>query len=283
MLRLGGKLRGDPRMLIVLRAAIFVVLGAQCGQAQAEDLSICYREDAPPFSYVDETNNPAGYSFDLCQSVAESIGSQNPVLVPVTVENRFEVLKSGACDLLCGATTVTIKRREVMDFTLITFVTDTALLFPKSMISSGTAQVDQMVVGYLENTTTKENIKAGRIFGGDELQLEFEPFENHKLGAQALTDGSIDAYVADRDILNSMVADYPALGETHQVSRRGLSYEPYALAMRAGEGALKLKVDRALAKMFRDGRALDYVRKHIPSRGREEILEALFEIQSIPE
>lgn len=108
---MGGELHGDPRLFHILRALSVAALSLQCGLATAEDLAICFREDAPPFSYLDETNKPAGYSFDLCQSVAEAIGAPDPQLVPVTVENRFDRLNEGACDLLCGATTMTIKRR----------------------------------------------------------------------------------------------------------------------------------------------------------------------------
>ncbi|WP_169788533.1 transporter substrate-binding domain-containing protein [Litoreibacter arenae] len=279
MLWLGRKLQGDPGMHNVLGkfAALTTALFAM-SQAHAEELAICFRVDAPPFSYLNETNEPAGYSVDLCRHVARILNYPPPELVPVTVENRFEALKEGQCSLLCGATTVTIKRREDFNFSLISFVTDTALMFPKT-----TSDAETLQIGYLDNTTTKDNIDTGRVTGGETMAFEFKSVESHQVAAKAILGGELAGYVADRDILTTMMANNPAMNDTHRISRVGLSYEPYALAMaRKGDDQFRFDVDRALAELFRNGTALALVKEHIPSRSQDEILETLFDIQSIP-
>lgn len=273
-------------MLDVLKGGVVLCLVALPWLAQADGLAICFREDAPPFSYLDDSGKPNGYTVDLCTDVAARLGVSDPAMVPVTSETRFGTLTSGGCDMLCGATTVTMKRRETMDFSLITFVTDTALLFPTELLKSRPDGTQPLFVGYLENTTTKDNINTGRVLTGDPASFKFEPVDTHQEAGEALLAGKLDAYVADREILNQIFEEKPDLSKTHMISRRGLSYEPYAIAIaldRPDADAFRREIDRHLANMFRDGTALSLVETHVPDRVRDEILEALFEIQSLPE
>ena len=62
----------------------------------------------------------------LTQQLA--LPSLNIVYVPVTVTDRFEAIKQGKADLLCEATTATLSRREMVDFSLATFVDGASLL-----------------------------------------------------------------------------------------------------------------------------------------------------------
>ena len=84
-------------------------------------LRIAYREDAPPMSYKrSDSAVPVGYMVDLCRAVAEGIGKQigNAALkleyVAVTSADRFDAITGSKADLLCEATTQTMKRRETL-------------------------------------------------------------------------------------------------------------------------------------------------------------------------
>src|SRR5262249_45710104 len=35
-----------------------------------------YRESSPPFSFLDQSNRPIGYSLELCEAVVEEIGTE---------------------------------------------------------------------------------------------------------------------------------------------------------------------------------------------------------------
>src|SRR4051794_13797640 len=66
-----------------------------------------YRENSPPFAFLDADKKPVGYSLDLCEIVVEEIAAElgNDVRVayrPVTPENRFDLVTSGEIDLECG-------------------------------------------------------------------------------------------------------------------------------------------------------------------------------------
>ena len=92
-----------------------------------------HRENSPPFAFLDAKKKPIGYSLDLCEIVVEEIAKEvgkdlEVEYRPVTPENRFEMVATGAIDLECGSSTNTAERRKVVAFSPTIFVTGTKLL-----------------------------------------------------------------------------------------------------------------------------------------------------------
>ena len=92
-----------------------------------------YRENSPPFAFLDAKRRPIGYSLDICAVVVDEIirevGKDLTVEYrAVTPENRFELVTSDAIDLECGSTTNTAERRKIVAFSPTMFVTGTKLL-----------------------------------------------------------------------------------------------------------------------------------------------------------
>lgn len=249
------------------------------------DPKICYREDAAPFSYV-EGGQPLGYSVDLCRFALEKAGWPDPGMVLVTAENRFEMLTEGTCNVLCEATTVTMKRREDVEFSLITFLTGSAFLFPKA-ISEMDPKTEELTVGFLSGTTAHEKWREGDLIGGTAFNISFEPVEQHDEAIENLKNGDLNAYVADREILERIINEHKVLADAFMVGKRSLSYEPYALAVEMGNDELRIKIDDALADLFRERdntRMInDILGKYIPQRRFDPIMVELFELQSLPE
>src|SRR5436190_6354417 len=91
---------------------------------------IGYRENSPPFAFLDADKKPIGYSLDLCEIVVEEIAAElgKDIQVkyrPVTPENRFDLVNSGEVDLECGSTTNNVERRKTFAFSPTMFVTGT--------------------------------------------------------------------------------------------------------------------------------------------------------------
>src|SRR5262245_66664934 len=67
-----------------------------------------YRADAQPFSYRDESGNPAGYSVALCQAIVDGLktdlGLANLAIewVPVTIDDRSSAVQPRKAGLLAG-------------------------------------------------------------------------------------------------------------------------------------------------------------------------------------
>src|SRR3954471_10686852 len=84
---------------------------------QTSALRLGYYTDARPLSYQDEAGKPAGYAIDLCQGIAKDLktdlglSSINIEFIPVASSDRYEALKQGRIDLLCGPSAETLTRR----------------------------------------------------------------------------------------------------------------------------------------------------------------------------
>jgi len=108
-------------MLRTAFAALAALLLASAVQAQPLDgrlkriaetktIAIAHRTDAMPFSFT-ENGQVTGFTVDLCKRVVTSIERQINVpglqikWVPVTSQNRFDVVASGQADLAIGVGT----------------------------------------------------------------------------------------------------------------------------------------------------------------------------------
>src|SRR5262245_272039 len=103
--------------------------------AESKTVKIAHRTDATPFSFTTEDRKePRGYTIDICRQVVSSLARQLGVpdlkieWVPVTTQTRFDVIASGAADLECGSSTVTLGRMKQVDFSNYVFVESTGLV-----------------------------------------------------------------------------------------------------------------------------------------------------------
>ena len=86
---------------------------------QRGQVTIGYRVDSPPFSYLDAVGNPIGYGLDLCQPIALRLateaGLESPAgrYLPVDVRQVVRYVNEGNVALMCKATSSTTQRPEV--------------------------------------------------------------------------------------------------------------------------------------------------------------------------
>ena len=89
---------------------------------ETKSIAIAHRTDAAPFSFEDDKKQATGYTVDICRRVAGAIERQLGLSelkikwVPVTVQNRFDVVAKGQADMECGSSTVTLSRMNSWTF-----------------------------------------------------------------------------------------------------------------------------------------------------------------------
>ena len=270
---------------------ILSVLAVAGAQAQTLDrirdsgsFRIGYREDAAPYSYQDPLGEAVGYSVDLCRTVAanvkETLGLEQIQVeyVPVTTEDRFQAVQDGRIDILCGATTVTLSRRELVDFSLFTFIDGAGVL----LRADGPQDFEGlagMKVGVRSATTTEAALTDALAQQG--LAVELVPVESHEDGLAKLQANEIQAYFADRAILIWLLLSSGA--EDLWLSERQFSYEPYALALARGDHEFRLLVDATLATLYRSG-AIEriFAAAFGPEAQQSDVLKALYVINALP-
>lgn len=249
-------------------------------------LTIGYREDAPPYSYKNAIGEPAGYTVELCRAVAASIKEDLGLealtvdYVAVSAEDRFANLVTGDIDLLCGATTATLKRRGLVDFSIPTFLDGASVLYR----ADGPKRMQELAghkVGVRVGTTTEDALNNSLAALG--IAATTVEVASHADGLARLEAGKISAYFADRGILRFLLLkskDASAL----LLSNRYFTHEPYALALPLGDGAFRLAVDRALSRIYRSGQVQEIFRASFgPDAQPSDLVRALYLISAMPE
>jgi ABC-type amino acid transport substrate-binding protein len=273
---------------VVVAALLIVCQGAAAATLdrvrESGAFKIGYRTDAPPFSYDSEIGEAAGYVVDLCREVAAAakqelgIADLRVEYVAVTAEDRFDAVKSGRVDLLCEATTVTLARRKLVDFSLMTFI-DGASVMVRADGPQSFKSLAGHKIGVHEGTTTEAALN--RTLTELEVAAEMVPVADHKDGVERLESGELAAYFADRAILTSLFigAGSP---KSLRISKEYFSREPYALAMARGDDDFRLLVDRTLARLYRGDIEGIFARSFGRAKA-SDILKALYVINALPE
>ena len=134
--------------------------------AKTGKMTIGYVPDAPPMSLSDEDGNVVGYSIDLCRRIASVVQKElglaklDLAYVPlIAPEERIRAVEEGTVDIECGATTVTLSRRERVDFTLMTFITGGAVLSLERAPIPSMASLSGKTIVVIEGTTTETALK----------------------------------------------------------------------------------------------------------------------------
>ncbi len=277
-------------MIRLALAAITTAVLALPATAQTVDkiketktLTVGFRTDAPPLSYLDDTGAPNGYSVLVCGQVAQFLANELEIeeleieLVPVDATNRFDKVVSGEVDLLCGAATITLERRTMVDFSTPTYVDGTAVLLPKGAATDFASFAGQKI-GVRSGTTTLDALK--NTLSATQVDAELVEYETHVAGFEAMQASDLAAYFADQSILLYLNL---GLGTTDnfQVMNRLLTIEKHGLAMAKGDDEFRLLVDTALSRLYDTGDMEKIFRGSLPGAEPGAAIEALFMLAPI--
>jgi len=274
-------------------ASLLVALLAAAGLASAQGLdgrlkkiadtrtlTLAYRTDAAPFSFVDDRNQPTGYTVDLCKRVASLIEGQLNVKglqvkwVPVTSQNRFETIAKGQADLECGASTATLARMKLVDFSHYTFVDGTGLLTTAKAGIRSMSDVAGKRIGVVSGTTNERVV--GDLDSRRKLGLTIVPMKTREEALAALEEGKVDAFASDKILLigaGSKAKDPKSL----VLLPEDLSFEPYAIALPRGDAGLRLAVNTALGHIYREGEIASIFSKWFGALGEPTpLMRAMF-------
>jgi glutamate/aspartate transport system substrate-binding protein len=276
-------------------AAIVMTTGVQAkelsgrlGQiSERGTIVLGHRESSVPFAYLDENQQPIGYSLDLCMKIVEevekTVGKDLEVkFVPVNPKTRIALMANGTIDLECGSTTNNLTRQEQVEYLPVTFITGTKLLARKDSGVKSIDDLDGKSIALAQGTTNERVIKAAVEKKG--LDVKILPVRDHAEGMLSLETDRVDAYSTDHILLYGLIAksrspeDFAVVGDF-------LSYDPYALMIPRNESAYELVGKRALAQVFRSGEIDAIYEKWFGPLGVEQtdLLRAAFQIQALPE
>jgi len=248
------------------------ITGALARIADAGRIRLGYRVDASPFSYRDDSGGPAGYSIALCQRVANAIKEEMRIpkldieWLPVTASNRFEAVRQSTIDMLCGADTISISRRKIVDFSIPIFPGGIGVLLRSDApprlknVLSGKGQtahpvwrasgsdVLQFKTFAVVASTTSEAWVRDRI-RDLKIVATATSVPTYDAGVNAVVERRAAALFGERAVLLDLARHRSDL----VVLDRSYSHEPLAFALPRGDEPFRLVVDRTLAQFYAYG------------------------------
>jgi len=254
----------------------------------AKSVAVAYRSDAAPFSFVDDaTQQPAGFSIDLCRRVVASIGQQLGVdgmqirWVPVTTQDRIDAVEKGKADMECGSTSVTLARSKRVNFSSYTFVDGTGLLIRSDSPARQLSDLSGKKIGVIPGTTNEKALNDAlkrQAIGATVVSVK-----TRDEGLSQFEAGQIDAFASDRTLLLAMA---PKAKDPKSISLllEDLSFEPYAIVLPRHDDDMRLAVNAALAQVYRSGDIVPIFRRWFGALGKPGLmLEATYILGAIPE
>ena len=254
------------KRLLPAVCGITVAFGFVAG-AQAQDLTgtlkkikeigqitVAHRESSIPFSYLDDKQQPIGYSMDICANVVDAVKAElkmpnlKVVYQPVTSSNRIPLLQNGTIDLECGSTTNSVERQKLVAFGPTYFRIQVTAAVKKSSNIGTLIELNGKNISTTSGTTSvpllkayekTKNIDVKEIYGKD-----------HAESFLLLAEDRVAAFVMDDILLAGQIAnsrspnDYKILGES-------LRAEPYGPMLRKDDPQFKALVDKTLTALYK--------------------------------
>ncbi len=243
-------------MLIGTAASAQELTGTLKKVKDSGSISVGHRDASIPFSYLDDKQQPIGYSMDLCMRIVDAVKASlkmpnlKVVLTPVTSATRIPLLANGTVDMECGSTTNNLDRQKQISYVVTTFVTANRVMAKKA---SKVAKLDDLKGKALVSTSGTTNLKqVTELNASRNLGMNIMAAKDHAEAFLMVETDRVTAFAMDDILLYGLVASAKNPAD-FMVSNEALSVEPYGIMVRKDDPAFKKVADDAVVALFKSG------------------------------
>jgi glutamate/aspartate transport system substrate-binding protein len=230
----------------------------------ANEINVGYRESSVPFSYLDDKQQPVGYSIDLCKGIVESIKTELNLpklqvkMTPVTSATRIPLIANGTLDMECGSTVNNVERQAQVGFSVTTFIVGTKFIAKKAAKLSTLEDLKGKTVVCTSGTNTIVRVQG--LNQKHNLGMNILNGKDHAESMLFVETGRAAAFFED-DILLAGLAANARNPADYALSTESYSVDPYAIMIPRGDAEYKKVVDKSLIAMFKNGTVVSLYEK----------------------
>ena len=219
-------------------------------------ITIGHRESSIPFSYLDDKQQPIGYSMDLCMKVVDAVKAElklpnlKVALQPVTSSNRIPLLQNGTIDMECGSTTNSTQRQQQVWFGPTYFVINVTAAVKKTSGINSLADLNGKNISTTSGTTSVPLLKAYEKTKSVDVKEIYG--KDHAESFLLMADDRAVAFVMDDILLAGQIANSKSPAE-YKILPESLRQEPYGLMLRKDDTQFKALVDKTLGAVMKSG------------------------------
>ena len=227
------------------------------GEEERTTLIVGFDAEFPPYGYVDENGEFAGFDLDLAQEVCNRRGWEL-VKQPIDWAAKDMELSSGTIDCIWNGFTINgreddytwsipyVNNKQVSVVTTDSGITDFAGLEGKTM----GVQQDSSALSALEE---EANAELAASFAAT------EQYADYNTAFMDLEAGAIDALAVDIGVASYQLA---SRGDGFVILEQELASEQYGIGFLLGNDSLKNAVEETLLEMVADGTFDEIVEKY---------------------
>ncbi|MGF1589267.1 MAG: transporter substrate-binding domain-containing protein [Pleurocapsa sp.] len=210
------------------------------------ELKVAIKDDLRPLGFTDKNGNLVGLEIDLARKLAAELLEDSEAIefVPVTNQQRLQVILEDEVDIAIARVAVTTSRSRIVDFSPYYYLDGTGIVTKSPEIKSMNNLASKRIA-VLKNSATiavvRNRLPNATLIGVDSYQEALE----------LLATNQADAFASDRSVLTGWIQEYPA----YNLLPERLSGAALAIVMPKGlqYRELRSKVNSAIARWQESG------------------------------
>ncbi len=230
-------------------------------------LRVANTQASPPWSMLNDKNQPEGYDVDVANDLAKRMGIPKVEFIASDFKSFILGIQSDKFDIAITGLSITDERKQQVEFSEPYEVNGVAI-FVESSNSSIKSRSDlagkkiAVSAGSTQEKFVRENIPTAEV-------------KTYETATLALSDVSFGR--ADAALFSRYVGSYLASKNNLKVkpTQELLNVEVNAMALKKGQTAFKAEVDKALAAMVADGTLTTISKKWLGGLDMTEELKKL--------
>ena len=247
------------KKLLALALALCLTLGA--ASAFAVEFKMGIDAEYPPFSYLDDNGDYAGFDVEMCKAVCDILGLEQ-VIVPINWDTKLISLDNKEHDCVWSGMTILDSMKEAGYVLSFPYYDNTQVVLTNEGNGINTQEDLAGKRVAVQLGTSGETLLAEED-GQLALAQTFEggapvTMENFNICGTELDAGGVDAVVVDLRVaqnLASRFANFVILDET-------LGSEQYGICFRNGDDTLCKQFEDAIMQLVEDGTYLKLAQKY---------------------
>ncbi len=240
-------------------------------------ITLGYYANARPLSFQDDSGKVDGYAIALCRLIAADVQSKlglpslDAVFVPVDATERYNAVKDGRVDLVCGPSEPTLARRADVSYSIPVISSGIGILVRRDapaafrdLLEGRETAARPLWRGSPRLQVLEEKrfaviggSTAERLLAERRAELNVNAFisvvPDLATGIRQVVDRRSDGFVADRTVLLDLARRDPS-GSQVVVLTRIFDRESLSFVLSRNDEDFRLLVDTTLSRLYRSGK-----------------------------
>ena len=236
-----------------------LVLALSASLALADTFKMGIDAEYPPFSYLDDNGEYAGFDVEMCKAVCEMNGWDMEI-VPINWDFKLISLDNKEHDCVWSGMTILDSMKEAGYVLSFPYFDSTQVVLTKA--DSGIASLADLAG---KRVAVQRGTSGDQLLQGDQAELAatFEggaavTMDDFTVCVTELSAGGVDAVVIDLPVAQKHQKD----NASFIILEETLGSEQYGICFRKGDDELCAKVEEGVMKLVEDGTYLALAQKY---------------------